>query len=182
MAPTTRRSTRRPSASRGRTRSTRTCPASGSSRSGSGSDNWTPVWAVRRRSVMRRSNTIFLAVCLLGGVTGVSADNDNTLDCSRKSLADPISLPEDNPHADQAIRCPGGGGPVVIRVDGIELTGVGAAVIDGGAAADAVAVQGASRVSIAGAEIRNGVNGISATNGAHISLTNVDVHGNFVHG
>jgi len=123
-----------------------------------------------------------IALCLAAAVPAAYADSDNTIDCSRKSLADAVKRAEDDRDENQTIRFTGVCGPVVIRVDGIELTGVGAAVIDGGAATDAVAVQGASRVSIAGAEIRNGVNGISATNGAHISLTNVDVHGNFVHG
>jgi len=123
-----------------------------------------------------------IALCLAAAVPAAYADSDNTIDCSRRSLADAIRRAEDDRDANQTIRFTGVCGPVVIKVDGIELTGVGAAVIDGGAAADAVAVQGASRVSIAGAEIRNGINGISAINGAHISLTNVNVHDNFVHG
>jgi hypothetical protein len=73
-------------------------------------------------------------------------------------------------------------GPVVIATDGITLQGVGNAVIDGGGAADAVTVAGASRVSLEGVEVRNGINGIVAVNGAHLSLTAVDVHQNAVFG
>jgi hypothetical protein len=132
--------------------------------------------------MMKRSTMLLLAICALGGATGLSADNDNTVDCDRKSLADAIKRAEDNRDANQTIRFSGVCGPVVIRSDGIKLKGVGGAIIDGGAAEDAVTVKGASRVSIATAEIRNGVNGIVAINGAHISLTDVNVHNNLVHG
>jgi len=42
------------------------------------------------------------------------------------------------------------------------LQGVGNAVIDGGGAADAVTIAGASRVALDGVEVRNGINGIVA--------------------
>src|SRR5262245_2522309 len=131
---------------------------------------------------MRRSNILLLSVCLLGGAAGLSADNDNTIDCDRRSLADAIRRAEDDRDSNQTIRFTGVCGPVVIRTDGIKLKGVGAAVIDGGAAEDAVTVKGASRVSIATAEIRNGANGIVAVNGAHILLTDVKVHDNAASG
>lgn len=131
---------------------------------------------------MRASTAIFVALTLIGTAPAVRADNDNTIDCGRKSLADAIKRAEDDRDDNQTIRFTGVCGPVVIRADGIKLKGVGAAVIDGGAAADAVAVKGASRVSIASAEIRNGVNGIVATDGAHIQLTDVNIHDNLVHG
>ena len=73
-------------------------------------------------------------------------------------------------------------GPVVISTDGITLQGVGNAVIDGGGAADAVTIAGSSRVSLERLEVRNGVNGIVAVNGAHVSLTTVNVHQNAVFG
>jgi hypothetical protein len=131
---------------------------------------------------MRRSSILLLAICVLGGATGLSADNDTTVDCDRRSLADAIRRAEDDRDSNRTIRFTGTCGPVVIRSDGIKLKGAGGAVIDGGAAEDAVMVKGASRVSIASAEIRNGVNGIVAINGAHISLTDVNVHNNLVHG
>ena len=51
-------------------------------------------------------------------------------------------------------------GPIVITTDGLTLQGVGTAVIDGGGQ-DAVVVAGASRVSLGGIEVRNGLNGMS---------------------
>ena len=70
----------------------------------------------------------------------------------------------------------------MIRTDGLSLHGVGTAIIDGGAAGDAVTIVGASRVSLANFEVRNGVNGILATNGAHVTLDAVNAHDNFVFG
>ena len=130
---------------------------------------------------MRRPG-ILLSLCLLTAAPPAFADNDNAIDCSKKSLADAIRRAEDDRDENQTIRFTGVCGPVVIRADGIKLKGVGEAVIDGAAAADAVTVKGASRVSIANAEIRNGLSGILAVNGAHISLTDVNVHDNFVFG
>src|SRR5262245_59074075 len=103
--------------------------------------------------MMRRSNIFLLSLCLLAAAPPASADNDNTIDCSRKSLADAVKRAEDDRDDNQTIRFTGVCGAVVIRADGIKLKGVGEAVIDGGAAADAVTVKGASRVSISNAEI-----------------------------
>src|SRR5207344_936250 len=72
-------------------------------------------------------------------------------------------------------------GPIVIQTDGLTLQGVNNAVIDGGGK-DAVTVAGAGRVSLAGIEIRNGLSGILALNGAHLSLTDLNVHDNLVSG
>ena len=47
---------------------------------------------------------------------------------------------------------------------------------------DAVTIAGAGRVSLTGIEIRNGQNGIVAVNGAHVSLTALNVHDNLVSG
>ena len=127
---------------------------------------------------MRYPGTIVLAVCLLG-MTPPLASADPIVDCSRRSLADAV----DDVHVqDVVIRFTGVCGPVVIATDGITLQGVGNAVIDGGGAADAVTVAGASRASLEGVEVRNGINGIVAVNGAHLSLTAVDVHQNAVFG
>ena len=69
----------------------------------------------------------------------------------------------------------------MIKTDGVTLHGVGEAIIDG-AGQDAVTIAGASRVSLAGIEIRNGQNGIVAVNGAHVSLTSLNVHHNLASG
>ena len=58
---------------------------------------------------------------------------------------------------------------------------MGEATIDGGGQ-DAVTIAGAGRVSLTGIEVRNGLNGIVAVNGAHLSLTNLNVHHNLVSG
>ena len=126
---------------------------------------------------MRYPAAMVLAACVLGAAPRASADP--VVDCSRRSLANVV----DNLHVrDVVIRFTGVCGPVVITTDGITLQGVGTAVIDGGGAADAVTVAGASRVSLEGVDVRNGVNGIVAVNGAHLALTGVDVHQNAVFG
>ena len=120
-----------------------------------------------------------LSCCLLAGTAAVSADND-PLDCSRKSLAEAVRDIRDDERT--TIRFTGVcAGPIVIRTDGLTLKGVGTAVIDGGGH-DAVTVRGASRVSLSNLEVRNGVNGILAVNGAHLALTDVSSHDNFVFG
>ena len=72
-------------------------------------------------------------------------------------------------------------GPIVIRTEGVTLQGVGEAVIDGGGQ-DAVTIAGAGRVSLNGIEVRNGLNGIVAVNGAHLSLSSLNVHNNLASG
>ena len=114
--------------------------------------------------------------CFLAG----SAFADSPpLDCARKSLADFI-----NTGREKSIRFTGVcSGPIVMRTDGLTLTGVGTAIIDGGGQSqDAVTVKGVHAVSLANLEIRNGKNGIIGVNGAHISLNNVNVHDNQVFG
>ena len=138
---------------------------------------------------MRTSTVFVLSMCVLGGAAAVSAD-DRPIDCSRKSLAEALNDDGNRGRGrdrddgeERTIRFTGVcAGPIVIRTDGISLTGVGTAIIDGGAAADAVTIAGASRVSLANFEVRNGVNGILATNGAHITLDAVNAHDNFVFG
>ena len=70
----------------------------------------------------------------------------------------------------------------MIKTGGLTLQGVGDAVLDGGGAQDAVTIAGASRVSLNGIEIRNGVNGVIAVNGAHMSVTSLNVHHNLASG
>ena len=108
------------------------------------------------------------------------ATADPVVDCSHRSLADVVDkvLVQDTVIMFTGV-C---NGPIVIGVDGITLQGVGNAVIDGGGAADAVTIAGASRVALDGVEVRNGINGIVAVNGAHFSLTTVNVHQNAVFG
>ena len=125
-----------------------------------------------------RIGTIVLSVCLLAVATVASADP--VVDCSRRSLANVV----DNVHQRDVVISFTGvcQGPIVISTDGITLQGVGNAVIDGGGAVDAVTIAGSSRVSLEGLEVRNGVNGIVAVNGAHFALTTVNVHQNAVFG
>jgi hypothetical protein len=119
-----------------------------------------------------------LLVCLLIPAVAVYADND-PLDCGKKSLNDAIqSAGEKDPVITFTGVC---SGPVVVRTDGITLRGVGLAVIDGGRQ-DAVTIEGASRVSLADLEVRNGRNGILGSNGAHFSLSAVNSHDNLVFG
>jgi hypothetical protein len=101
------------------------------------------------------------------------------LDCSKKSLAAAV---EHVTAKDPVIAFTGVcEGPIVISQDGLTLEGVGLAAIDGGGQ-DAVTVQGASRVSLTGIDIRNGRNGLLAVNGAHLSLNAVNVHDNLAVG
>src|SRR5262249_711433 len=47
---------------------------------------------------------------------------------------------------------------------------------------DAVTIMGAHGVSLTNIEVRNGLNGILGINGAHVTLTGVNVHDNVVFG
>lgn len=101
------------------------------------------------------------------------------LDCQHRSLAEAVERARD---ADRTIRFTGVcAGPIVVRVDGLTLEGVGAAVIDGNGR-DAVTVAGAHGVTLKGFGVRNSLNGIVATNGAHLALENVSVQGSRVLG
>jgi hypothetical protein len=125
---------------------------------------------------MRLYATLFLAISVLAG-TAVSADND-VIDCSHRSLAHEVK----NAAANQTIRFTGVcAGPIVIRRNGITLKGIGSAVIDGGGS-DAVTTTGAGRVSLTDFEVRNGLDGIVALNGANIQLISLNVHDNAVFG
>ena len=126
---------------------------------------------------MRNSTVTALFSCLLAAT---SASADQPLDCSKKSLAVAVAeLHATDPIVEFTGVC---AGPIVIRAEGVTLQGVGEAVIDGGGAADAVTIAGASRVTLSGIEIRNGVNGVTAVNGAHVSLTSLNVHHNLASG
>jgi Right handed beta helix region len=124
-----------------------------------------------------RLSLVFIFSCVALTAAHMSADSD-VVDCAHKSLADAIT----HAGANDTIRFTGTcDGPIVIKKSGLTLQGVGTAVIDGGGS-DAVTVAGASRATLAGIEIRNGSNGILAVNGAHLQLTNLNVHDNGVNG
>ena len=126
------------------------------------------------RLVMHSTRLLSLiALSLLAPAAAASAANP--VDCTKESLAAAAaSADEKNPVITFTGVC---SGPIVITADGVTLQGVNAAVIDGGGQ-DAVVVAGASRVSIAGVEIRGGRNGIVVLNGAHVSLTGITAHAN----
>jgi hypothetical protein len=125
---------------------------------------------------MRYSTTILPSVLLFAAT---SASADQPLDCSRKSLAAAVA---DVQGKDPVITFTGVcAGPIVIRTEGVTLQGVGEAVIDGGGQ-DAVTIASAGRVSLNGIEVRNGLNGIVAVNGAHLSLSSLNVHNNLASG
>lgn len=113
---------------------------------------------------------LVLSLCCL---TGPAFADKPPLDCGKKSLAKAVDDAKNDSISFTGI-C---SGPIVIRSDGLSLIGVGTAIIDGGGQ-DAVTVAGAHGVSLANIEVRNGANGIIGTNGAHLSLTKVNVHDN----
>lgn len=122
---------------------------------------------------MRYPTVMLLSSCLLAATTSAAADP--VLDCSRRSLANAVERAHDrNREITFTGTCQG---PIVIQLDGLTLRGVGNAVIDGGGN-DAVTVAGASGVVLDGIEIRNGRNGLIGVNGAHLSLSDLNVHGN----
>ena len=125
---------------------------------------------------MRHPTMIVLSTFL---VAAVSASADQPLDCSKKSLANAVAtVGGKDPVITFTGTCTG---PVVIQFDGVTLQGVGEAIIDGDGQ-DAVTVAGAGRVSLAGIEVRNGRNGIVAVNGAHLSMSELNVHHNLASG
>jgi hypothetical protein len=122
-----------------------------------------------------RPAVLLLITLLAGG----SAAHAGTLNCAKKSLSAAVArVKSPNRTITFTGVCTG---PVDVRVDGLTLMGTGTAVIDGGGG-DAVTVRGAGRVSLVDVEIRNGLNGIVATGGAHIALTNVSSHDNATSG
>ena len=124
---------------------------------------------------MRSAITLLVIYLFAGG----SAAHAGTLNCAKKSLSDAVNrLKATNRTIVFTGVCTG---PIVIRVDGLTLMGTGTAVIDGDGS-DAVTIEGASHASLVDVEIRNGLNGIVATEGAHIALTGVNSHDNTMSG
>ena len=118
---------------------------------------------------MRYAVLALLSCCFLSGAATVSADDVVVLDCGQKSLADAVTNARDDRRT--VILFTGTcAGPIAIRTDGLTIIGVSPAIIDGGGGGDAVTVNGAGRVALAYLEVRNGVNGIRAANGAHLTL------------
>jgi hypothetical protein len=119
-----------------------------------------------------------LSVCVLAGVSVAHAAKD-TIDCAKESLASAVATVKDK---DLTMQFTGTcAGPIVIRTEGLTLKGVGAAVIDGGGH-DAVTIDGASRVTLSNADVRNGLTGVLGVNGAHFTLSTVAAHDNAVFG
>ncbi len=122
-----------------------------------------------------------LSCCVLAEAATASADDVVGLDCSQKSLADAVRDVRDDRRT--VILFTGiCAGPITIKTDGLTIIGVSPAIIDGGGGNDAVTVNGAGRVSLAYLEVRNGLNGIHAVNGAHLTLAGVTAHDNVVSG
>ena len=130
---------------------------------------------------MRYAVLALLSCCFLSGAATVSADDVVVLDCGQKSLADAVTNARDDRRT--VILFTGTcAGPIAIRTDGLTIIGVSPAIIDGGGGGDAVTVNGAGRVALAYLEVRNGVNGIRAANGAHLTLAGVTAHDNLASG
>jgi hypothetical protein len=118
------------------------------------------------------------ALSLIAAAAPASADH--LVDCGKESLSAAVEAFRDkDPVISFTGVCPG---PIVIRIDGISLKGVDTAIIDGGGQHDVITVVGAGRVTLAEFEVRNGRNGIVAVNGAHLSLSDLNVHDNLVRG
>jgi len=126
---------------------------------------------------MRFSRTLTLSFCVMAGGAAAHADKP-PLDCSKKSLAAAVGEADTGTAITFTGIC---AGPVVVRADGLSLTGVGTAVIDG-RGQDALTVAGAHEVSLANFEVRNGLDGIIGVNGAHLTVSGVNVHDNVLFG
>lgn len=127
---------------------------------------------------MRILHRLGLSFCLIGGAVPALADKP-PVDCGRKSLANAV---EDADPGDTLQFTGVCAGPIVVTVDGLSIVGAGStAAIDGGGR-DAITIAGASRVKLSGFEVRNALNGVVGTNGAHVTLTNLNVHDNIVFG
>jgi len=120
---------------------------------------------------------MWLVSCFVfaGTTLGVSAEKNQSIDCSKKSLADAV---RDATDANQTISFTGVcTGPIVIAIDGLTLKGVGTAVIDGGGQV-AVTIAGASRVELQDIDVTNGTAGIVVRDGGHVTLAGVTSHHN----
>jgi nitrous oxidase accessory protein NosD len=135
--------------------------------------NYLPKGAV----TMRYSTVTLLSLLLLVRASVAFAASD-VLDCQHKSLAEAVKSGKPNQTITFTGTCLG---PIVIDTDGLTLHGVDTAIIDGDGE-DAVRIVGAGNVSLSGFEVRNGLNGIAAINGAHFTMSDVSSHDNTVFG
>ena len=126
---------------------------------------------------MRHLQTLSLTFCILAGGTLAFAAKP-PLDCSQKSLADAVAGASSGASITFTGVC---AGPIVVQADGLTLSGLGTAVIDG-AGADGLTVAGAHALALSNFEVRNSLNGIIGTNGAHMALTNINVHDSIAFG
>jgi len=120
-----------------------------------------------------RARLLLVSAFLVASVP-VSQAQKNVIDCNLEPLAEALGRIKDRQTVQFTGVC---SGPVAIRVDGLTLTGVGTAAIDG-AGQDAITVTGASNVVLSGFEVLHGLNGIVGNNGAHITLRNVTSRNN----
>jgi hypothetical protein len=102
-------------------------------------------------------------------ISPVMADQ-RVIDCSRGDLlADAIN----RARADDTIvivgRCRGG---VTMNKSGVTLDGQNKTIVDG-EGKDAITINGASRVTLRGIEVRGGASGVVAKNGAHVALNQI---------
>jgi len=125
-----------------------------------------------------RKPGVVLTFVLFAGTVGAFAD-PKSIDCGKKSLADAVGDADKNQNISFTGVC---AGPIVIRTDGVTITGIGSAIVDGGGSQDAITIAGAHGVSLNNIEVRNGLDGIVGSNGAHFALTAVNSHDNRVFG
>jgi len=124
---------------------------------------------------MRNLRVWLVGFFVVAAAAAAHADNSTPLDCSKKSLADAVRAVSE---PDRTISFSGVCvGPIVITTDGLTLKGVGTAIIDG-AGQDAVTIVGVGGVSLVDFEVTNGLTGIVARHGAHVSMSGVNAHDN----
>src|SRR5688572_6814231 len=120
-----------------------------------------------------RLRTILLGAFIF--LTTASVWATDVLDCSNKSLAAAVAS---NKEKNQTINFTGTcEGPIVITTEGLTLNGVGEAIIDGGGEG-AVRITGVGNVLLSNFVVRDGDWGIAAINGAHLTVSGVEVHAN----
>ena len=120
----------------------------------------------------------FLSICaLLLAVSFHSMRADVVVDCAKKSLADAIAKEKDSTIVFTGVCA----GPIRVSTDGLRLTGMETAIIDG-QGQDALVIAGAHGVVLANLEVRNGRAGVLGENGAHVTLERVVARNNSANG
>jgi hypothetical protein len=102
------------------------------------------------------------------------------IDCSKRptGLADEVSRAVTNEAFTFTGVC---SGPIVIPSNGVSITGLPGAAIDG-LGQNGVFLDGVNGIKLTGFEVRGALNGILAVNGAHATLSSITSRNNFVHG